>query len=147
MDGRHASPHNVAEIVLCMRRIRLHWVCVQCFRGADTRDIRFSSSSSPSPPTSSSSSLKFCDSFFFHFVRLRILAKRVVYCDFFFLLLSLLLLLITLYKNPFEAACSLRNILYSLDALLLAQIKKKPNSSAVVFSSSVDLRRPNEGDG
>lgn len=52
-------------------------------------------------------------------------------------------------RNPFEDACSLRNIRYSLDALLLAQIKEiQFFSSSLLRSSFVAVvRRPNKGDG
>lgn len=119
--GKRPSP-CVPEVVLCMRRICLHRVCVRCFRGADTRDIRFSSVS----PSFNSAIV---------FFPLRSLAKRVVYSDAFFFLLIFFVFRCCSRSphnlhNPFEAVCSLRNILNSLDALLLAQIKK---SSAFFF--------------
>lgn len=98
-----------------------------------SRYKRYTRFSSSSPSSSFNSAIVL----FFHFVRLRILAKRVV-ALFSFSSFAAALAHHTLH-NPFEAACSLRNILYSLDALMLAQIRrwiKKKQQLAFFFRSS-----------
>lgn len=122
------------------------WVCVCVYRRQQIPREIFAFS------FSSSSSFNFVIVFFPLRLRWWICSRQEGVFDCFFFFSSFHFAAATLahhtLRNPFEAACSLRNIRYSLDALLLAQIKEiQFFFSSLLRSFVAALRRPNKGDG